>query len=330
MDCSPFLNWSQDQPQSEHDKAVIFRSLIATVKLQPTPDNSLEAKAVKFLKSVAIQNRESTDAFLRSLASNSAESLTNFVQSIMVLVSSPNQTIATAAMEMLKTLIFGCSAEVRFPLVKADLIPQLIITLNPQSLSFTEPVDIHTYLLRIIWNSIWLATPFGLEQLAIEDVYELQTVHETVLKQVIVPSEKYIWHLCVNRFSIIDGDQSKELMDLLSHLLRICPSYQPTMEFVLHMPVVLTIPSCLTFFENDSSIFWFLIGMSTSQDEWNKKRGEVRQLWKTVIRMLRMEGIEDVIEKKMRNDKNTIKGRLIIVSSITWNNLLGMNLPEQI
>ncbi|KAK2946508.1 hypothetical protein BLNAU_18550 [Blattamonas nauphoetae] len=48
--CETFLNWSDDEKvESESEKAVIFRSLVAIVKLQPELDDSLEAKAVKFL-----------------------------------------------------------------------------------------------------------------------------------------------------------------------------------------------------------------------------------------------------------------------------------------
>ncbi|KAK2953993.1 hypothetical protein BLNAU_11095 [Blattamonas nauphoetae] len=95
-------------------------------------------------------------------------------------------------MEMLKTLLLWCSRKVHLALVKADLIPQLIITLNPQSLPFAEAVDIHTSLLSSIANSVWLSTPEGLGQVGLEDYDEQQTVHETVLQQVLLPSEKAI------------------------------------------------------------------------------------------------------------------------------------------
>ncbi|KAK2952944.1 hypothetical protein BLNAU_12120 [Blattamonas nauphoetae] len=221
----------------------------------------------------------------------------------MILLSTPSQVVTAAAMKRLDSLIFKISAEVLLALVKADLIPQLINTLNPQSLSFDEAVDIHTDLMSSTMSSLWLATPDGLTELGIEDGNEQQAVRETVLKQVIVPSEKYICHLCVIRYSIVDGDQSYEFMLLHSTLLEISPYYQPTMDVVLHMPVVLTIPSSLTFFEVDRSIFWFLSNMIDTQREWNNQGGKERQLWKTVHRMLRMEGIEDVIEEKLRNAK---------------------------
>ncbi|KAK2955283.1 hypothetical protein BLNAU_9835 [Blattamonas nauphoetae] len=227
--------------------------------------------------------------------------------------------------KILTHVVHDCSAEVLLPLVEADLIPQLINTLNPLSLSPTEAVDIHTSLLESISHSVRLTTPYYLAVLGIEDGNEQQAVHTTVFQQVLVPSEKYIRHLCVNRYSIIDGDMSSEFMFLLAHLLQICPYYQPTMDLVLHMPVVLPIPSCLTIIEKEQSIFLFLYNMNNAQWEWNETKGVQQQMWKTVHRMLRMEGIEALIEEKLQNDQNGYFGRLIVQQSIRWHDQQGVN-----
>ncbi|KAK2957447.1 hypothetical protein BLNAU_7603 [Blattamonas nauphoetae] len=328
-DCSSFLNWNEEKLGSEDEKTGIFRSLVATVKSQPNLDVSLEAKAVKCLKSLDPNTRISANDFLIGLGTTTVNSSRIFVEYITVLLSSTSLVIATAAMEVVKNLILRCSMKIHFGLIKADLIPQLVTTLNQYSLSFTDAVDIHYCLTNIIFNSVYLSTPNGLDQLRIEDGSEHQTVCKTVLTQVVAPSEKYIWHLCVNRFSIVDGLLSLNFLRLLAQLLRICPYHQPTMDFVLHMPVVLTIPSCLTFFEFDRTIWNILILMNDTQWECNESRGECRQMWKIVLRMLRMEGIKDVIEEKLRNDKNGTQGGQIVDKSIKWNRLLGMNIPEQ-
>ncbi|KAK2956652.1 hypothetical protein BLNAU_8493 [Blattamonas nauphoetae] len=229
-------------------------------------------------------------------------------------------------MKMLGSLIQWCSAKVRLALVKADLIPQLIITLNPQSLSFAEAGDIHVYLLNIVGNCVLLATPQGLEELKIEDENEQQAVHETVLKHVFAPSKQYIRHLCVNRHSMIDDDLPNAFMTLLVRNLRVSPYYHPTMDIVENMPIVITIPSCLAFIEDDCSIFIFLDEVIEAQREWNKKGGDVQHLGKKEHRMLRMEGFEDVTEQKLLNDEDIYDRRIVVLSS-DLNNRQGMNLP---
>ncbi|KAK2943803.1 hypothetical protein BLNAU_21281 [Blattamonas nauphoetae] len=199
-------------------------------------------------------------------------------------------------MEMLGTLILYCCDNLRVPLVKADLIRELVITLNPQFISLSDCEHIHINVLRIISLSVWLATPNGFTQLGIKDRNEQQAIHKTISQSVVAPVEKYISHLCVNRYSIVDGEQSQCFLDLLAQLLQISPYYQPTMDIVLNMPVFLAIPSCLTFFKNDDRMFNFLLCMYFSQQYWDKERGKVRNMGKNVNGMLRMEGIDARLE----------------------------------
>ncbi|KAK2953983.1 hypothetical protein BLNAU_11085 [Blattamonas nauphoetae] len=100
-DCSAFLNWDKKEPESGAEKAVVFRSLVATLKFKPALDDSLEAKVVKLLKSAIPKSRASADDFLSRLGLATDESLTDIVQSIVVLISLPSQAIIKAAMELL-------------------------------------------------------------------------------------------------------------------------------------------------------------------------------------------------------------------------------------
>ncbi|KAK2950109.1 hypothetical protein BLNAU_14911 [Blattamonas nauphoetae] len=328
-DCIPFLNWRKSiRRQTTHDKAVVFQSLIATVKMQSVLDDSLEAKAVTFLRSVVLEDMDSVDAFLNTIASSTDEFSTDFVQSIVVLISTPSHLIISTTMKILEDLFSLSSLHVRLALVKADLIPRLIITLNPLSLSFVETGNIHVHLLKIIEISLLLSISDTVAHVANRDRNEQLAAHETVLKQVLAPCEPYFCYLCVNRYFIVDGEQSYNFLVLLTRLLRISPFYQPTMDFIVNMPVVLTIPSYLTFIKNDYSIWLFLCDKVNARREWNRPRGDQRQMENEVDRMLRMEGLEDVIEEKMQNSKNGYEGEFIISTSIVWNNMQGMNSRE--
>ncbi|KAK2956999.1 hypothetical protein BLNAU_8074 [Blattamonas nauphoetae] len=169
MDCNSFLNWMENRYYSFHEKAIVFQSLVITLKSQPALDDSLEAQAVKFLKSVHFQNESSADTFLSSLATFPGDSSTAFV----------HQIVPTAAMEMLSHLLLDCSQKKLLSLVKADLIPQLVMTLNSLPLLFTEAVNIRVNLTQIVSRAIVLATPDFLEHLGIVDNDEQQAVRET-------------------------------------------------------------------------------------------------------------------------------------------------------
>ncbi|KAK2957533.1 hypothetical protein BLNAU_7432 [Blattamonas nauphoetae] len=326
-DCSPFLNWDGEKIESEYKKAAVYRSLVATLKIQPALDVSLEAKAEKFLESLWSMDEEQVDTLLSCLGVSKYGSGFDLAKSIVVLLSSASKKITDWTVRIIKYLVNKSYLEKRYMLVTADLIPKLINTLNPRSCIFAEAVGIHSCLMHLITSSLHLTTPGGVLYLESEAGAEKQTIQREVLWQVVKPSEQYIRYLCMNRYSIVNGELlSLYFMELLAKMLRICPYHQPTMDFVLHLPVVLTIPSCLTYFEDDDSILAFMHGMVDSQWKWKEEGRKVRQIGKNVHRMLRMEGIEDAIEEKLRNHKNDLSGRGIVFYSIRWNEMLGMNL----
>ncbi|KAK2956660.1 hypothetical protein BLNAU_8294 [Blattamonas nauphoetae] len=314
-DCHPFLKWNETKLKSDIEKTVVFRSLVASVKLLPPFAYFLEERALILLEYVTPNNKKKAESLLNNLASFSDAPLTDLIQSIVELLHSANLFIPTAAMKMLKSQCQHCSEGTHLALVKADLIPQIISALNPQSRSFAKAEEIHSCLLSSLSLSFFLATPNGLRRLKHIDHDEQQAVYETIFQQVLVPSEKYICHLCASRYSIIDGELSTYFL--------------PTMDLVLHMPVVLTIPSCLAFFQTERSYWIVLHKMNCFLSEWNEQLEEVPQMWKNVYRTLRMEGMDDVIEEKMRNDDYGSTGRWIIIDSINFGNRLGINLPKQ-
>ncbi|KAK2959590.1 hypothetical protein BLNAU_5368 [Blattamonas nauphoetae] len=243
-----------------------------------------------------------------------------------MLASSPNRAVTASAMKMLQILTSKCSARKLLTLVRADLVPKLIVALNPLSLSFAGFNRIHTYFLASINFTISLANPYNLTELEIEDRDEQQAVRETVFQQVLAPSATYIHHLCEIRYFIVSGEQSKQFLVLIALILAICPYYQPTMDLVFRMPLFFTIPSCLTFIEANESIWLFFEQMICSQDEWNETGGSIRRSGTTMFRSLKVEGIEDVTEQRLQNEETEEHGQDIVDSSKCVSIFFGMNI----
>ncbi|KAK2956336.1 hypothetical protein BLNAU_8703 [Blattamonas nauphoetae] len=252
-----------------------------------------------------------------------------------------------------------CSAKLRLALIKADLIPQLVITLNTLSLSFVEKADIHINLMNSITWSIWLASPEGLTQLEIEDHHGQQAARETKQTEASDHFDQFLTPLWPTNTVWILSRQSPSIVAALSFTfaatLSLLPNgSDPSLPFIAvcvdviaaqdihvlpHLPsafwislahqlVNLTTPSWLALFEPEGSVGTFLELMGDTQWEWNRTRGDERQMKKTVHRMLQMEGIEDVIDEKLRNRKNRFFVGWLDKASIRWNNLLGMNLSK--
>ncbi|KAK2959932.1 hypothetical protein BLNAU_5129 [Blattamonas nauphoetae] len=158
-----------------------------------------------------------------------------------------------------------------------------------------------------------------------EDRDKQQALRETVLKQVLSPSQTYICHLCAKYHSIVDEDHSDAFTTLLSRIIQLYSHCQQTMEDGLVLRAFVALPSCLTFFESDVSIDSFLDELVDSKEQQNEQGGDVCESETTILRSLRMEGIDDVIEEKLINDRSTDNAENIVVNSIKWSNMLGMN-----
>ncbi|KAK2953952.1 hypothetical protein BLNAU_11054 [Blattamonas nauphoetae] len=328
FDPAAFVNWDEEPLELLSDVLPLCRSLISMVKAGHSIDDKLETKAELLLGNFWFSYREADadQSILGLVPSPTDDPLSEFVTSIIVLLPTDHKGLVTTMMDILKCLIQDCSSNIHLTLLKAALIPRLITHLNPLSLSFTDSQEIHSHLTSIISSSIWLATQFGLNKLKIENWNEQQTIHETVLQQVLIPAEPYIRHLCVHSSSIVDQDQSILFMRILGRLFRICPFHPPTLDLVQNLPVFMTIPNALSTFVFEASIWHILFEATTAQREWNEQGGGILQTGKTVLIYLRSEGFEDSMEQKLTTDKNGFWKRALERDSIALNNMLGTNL----
>ncbi|KAK2950294.1 hypothetical protein BLNAU_14786 [Blattamonas nauphoetae] len=288
-------------------------------------------KAVSFLTHHLHLTRDSdlVDRYVIDLIPSSLdESVKEFLNSIVVPLASTNQPILNASVYRLTDLFGHCSASLLLKLVRADLIPKLVSSLNPSTISFAEAQKIHIPLINFFDSAQWFACHEGLVNVNITDPKEKQAVYETVLKQVLVPFEEYLRHLCANHHSFVDGILSYDFLNLLSRFYHISPSYPPTMDYVASLPISHTVTSCCTIFEDEASIWRFLARMAYFQRAWNEEGGTVRRSGTEHFCSLRKEGFGDVIEQRLLNNTDTQWGWRISRHSIEWNQMLGMNIPE--
>ncbi|KAK2952712.1 hypothetical protein BLNAU_12361 [Blattamonas nauphoetae] len=144
---SRFLDWDGQPIKKPNDQSKMFTSLVSMLKEGQSLDDSLVEKIILFLKQMSHSLDADSKVILCLLPSTSAESMHSFLTTITVFLSSSKHTIIAAFLEMLNSLLNRCSSQMHLALVKADLIPRLITTLNPQSLSFAEAVEIHSGLM---------------------------------------------------------------------------------------------------------------------------------------------------------------------------------------
>ncbi|KAK2950818.1 putative Ubiquitin-conjugating enzyme E2 29 [Blattamonas nauphoetae] len=324
-----FLHWEEQPIVTPSERLTIYLSLVHVVKMKCVFSSSLEDKAVSFLKEIKPDNEKDVNSFILDLVPSSLpESSCAFVESVVELISVPNKRIIIAALELVSNIVVYSAKPTLLILVSSGLIPKVVTSLNIFSLSFKEAEMIHHSLILIILAPVYYSKDMALGSLdsACPEIH--QTFRETLHKSVILPTEGYIRHLCNNRYLIKDYFQSNFFVNLLLQLLAASLCHPSTMELALSLPICLTIPSALTFFEHDIPSLGLSVETSIKKRPWMRLNGEMQDPCGIVLRLLRSEGIDDVLEQRLNNDITEDKGREVVKSTINWNNLLGMNLNE--
>ncbi|KAK2955223.1 hypothetical protein BLNAU_9775 [Blattamonas nauphoetae] len=220
-------------------------------------------------------------------------------------------------------------SKTRLSLVTADLIPQLITSLDPLSLSFIEGKDIHLPLMGIFASMFKLAIPAELKDLDLDSPLGQQNINEIVLKHVLIPSEGFIRYFYANRYSIEDNINTYNILFMHYRLIKICANYQPIVDFVLALPVSLTFTSLMSFLEKDTTICQFLEGIVDAQKATIDIDDPSRQPYTSILRSLRMDGLEDVVNQLTVTLLDDYYGRIAVGRSIKLHIASGANLPER-
>ncbi|KAK2946523.1 hypothetical protein BLNAU_18565 [Blattamonas nauphoetae] len=325
---SAFLHWDGLPIDSISERSSIYCSLVQMVKNEEALDPSLEDKAVSFFNLVKPDTANDVDSFVSGIVPSSLpESSRDFVGSIVELISGHSKPVLNTAMAFVGRIVFRSSDNTILKLVKDGLIQKLISCLDLFSLSFIDAEYIHTSLLSIIYESLWISTERK-ETLKLNDANEQLNIRETVHNQVLLPSEAYIRHLCSNSYSFRNRDQSFQYMILLPRLLDVSPYHPATMEFVQNLHVCVTLTSAMAFFDFNVAICGSLLVLTTTQLTRRNASGQVLERHHILFRSLKMEGIEDIIEQWLKNDIGGDNGQEIATTDIKWNNMLGMNVKK--
>ncbi|KAK2963644.1 hypothetical protein BLNAU_1209 [Blattamonas nauphoetae] len=244
----PFLVFDPKTDLSFDDKSRIYCSLVTLVKAEHRFNNALEARAARFLTSLApmFGDFDESAKLVTDLVPSSTGSHSGFVESIVTLLSSPHSTIVEAALLFLNMTTWNLTAQFQFRLAELDIIANALATVQPHTLPITGFEETHRFLLRIIDIFVNLASQSNLRDLGITEAVDKSNHLEMILRMVVIPSSQFVTFLISNRY-ILDGDLFESFMYLLNTFIKIVPFHLPTLEFVLASPIVMAFSSCLSF-----------------------------------------------------------------------------------
>ncbi|KAK2946743.1 hypothetical protein BLNAU_18339 [Blattamonas nauphoetae] len=167
----PFLNFDPTSDISFEEKSTVYCSLVALVKDEYPFDNALQGRAEQFLENLEPYWGDEIQAtrLVTDLVPSSNGSPSGFVESIVSLLSSPNSTVVAAALSFLLQT-GSSSARVKLHFVEADLITNIIATVQPHTPPILGDATIIPTLIGIIVESLSLVRPHDVMDIALEYV----------------------------------------------------------------------------------------------------------------------------------------------------------------
>ncbi|KAK2963464.1 hypothetical protein BLNAU_1506 [Blattamonas nauphoetae] len=269
----------------------------AIVKEKYPFDNVLQARAAKFLKSLepkwnthGVQSNLMTD-----LTPSSAGSPSDFVESILPLLSSPHSTLIAAALSLLNTMLLHTPYPIRYSLMQSDLIRNVLSTIQPQKLPIAGNKTLIHHLSETITFNVRLAHVDYLARLRFEAAVNTRGYREMIFQTVVLPSSQFVQFLIQNR-RLFHGESVDSFMTLLHSLFHMGATHRPTMDFVLASPIVMALTSCLSSVEDDYHLEHTLRNIEHSLKQWKRESSEADQSGKRMMKALFSEGFEDTLE----------------------------------
>ncbi|KAK2948870.1 hypothetical protein BLNAU_16213 [Blattamonas nauphoetae] len=305
-----FLNFSPNSELSFEDKSTIYCSLVALVKDEHPFSNALLDKASLFLKSLEPfgKDRESAAAKLVSdLVPSSAGSPSGFVESILILFSSPDSKLVSTALLFLFRILSISSPAVRLLLVDSDLFTNLFVIVKPHTLLLSGNRSIADKLIWNIKNLLELSFPSTLRELEITAATDQYNHREMIFRKLVLPSSPFLSFLISNLHVTIQGFFRSTII-MLGTLLRIGPFHHPTLEFILASPIIRMLISSLHGQEEWNAITC----IDSSLKGWKAQDPEVLQSGKRIVQTMFLEGFEDTLEQTRMYGEDRPSHRYIV------------------
>ncbi|KAK2943046.1 hypothetical protein BLNAU_22020 [Blattamonas nauphoetae] len=317
------LNFRPNSELSFEDKSTIYCSLVALVKEQYRFDNDLLNRAAWLLRNLAPfgKDRESAAAKLvTDLVPSSAGSPSGFVESILVLFSSPDSKLVSTALLFLFRILSISSPAVRLLLVDSDLFTNLFVIFRPHTLLLSGNGSIADSLIRNIQDLLELSFPSTLRKLGITASADAFNHREMIFRKLVVPSSRFVTSL-ISKRCVLNQEFFHSTIIMLGTLLQIGPFHHATLEFILASPIVFTFISSL-----DRQEEWNVIpSIDLSLKGWKIQGPEVLQSGKLIVQALFSEGLEDALEQMLKYDEDTPSRGIIEEMCLSIFMLLGAN-----
>ncbi|KAK2941922.1 hypothetical protein BLNAU_23158 [Blattamonas nauphoetae] len=323
----PFLCFDENTELSFEDKSRIYNSLVALIRAEHPFDKALQDRAARLLKSLKLNREDEPEAASKldnDLVFSSTESPSKFLDGIHTLLSSSHSTIVAAALSSLFESSFNSYPALPLHYIESDLVPNLLRTVQPHTISISEDEAMIDSLVGIISHFVYLTLPWSLSDTGVTAAVDAFNHREMIFQKVVLPSSQFVTFL-ISKRHVLNRDLCTSFVYLLSILFQMGPFHRPTLKFVLSSPIVMGLTSCLSLANRDFDVWSILAHIAQPLSFWTRGSAEVTQSGKRMMQELFSEGFEDTLEQMLRNNMDGDDGFRLVDECHLLSNKLGLN-----
>ncbi|KAK2948320.1 hypothetical protein BLNAU_16769 [Blattamonas nauphoetae] len=226
---SPFFDWNPKDPISADSLAKPFIALVSMVRDDYHFDEMIEQKAFTLLSFINRNDRRrvNVEELLKSVGWSDFERLPEFVDSTIVLLSSPSPIIMKEALTVFQRWFTSLTTIDQLMLVSSNLFPNILSTLHLLNLSAVEDKRILTDIVRFSQPGVWLSSIFTMTSLPSIAAISAQSIQDVVLHKCLIPMGPSLVQIPRNPHILSWINEYKEIVQVFYFSLR-CECVPPT------------------------------------------------------------------------------------------------------
>ncbi|KAK2942595.1 hypothetical protein BLNAU_22489 [Blattamonas nauphoetae] len=235
---------------------------------------------------------------LKSIGHHSPNPIPVFVDSIILLLSLPDQSTVNTVLSIL-----GSYFKVRhlsiITFVSSKLIPRILSTPLLQDLSVIDDNWVLYDIIIIFDSCVWLASPNAVTSFPTDSGTDPLSIRDLVLHEVLIPMEPSLVQISRNRQILSWIDESHETLRLLSSIFEVSVFHQPTLNFICSSHIPMVYQSLLSEIEMDGMHLYVIRFMSFKIHKWNHDEAETWRRGRILLQTLEQEGFRDGQEQTL-------------------------------
>ncbi|KAK2942553.1 hypothetical protein BLNAU_22540 [Blattamonas nauphoetae] len=324
-DATPlFLRTDPKRLRTIEQASQTYQSLVDFVKEGNNLDNTATHQACTLLQTLSTPfSTFSSDQILFELVPAPDGSCSGLTNSIIPLLSSPNEKLILSTLEFLHCTVLSTDLFIHFDFLQTGFFALLPKSFYELEMHLVE--NLGFFLMRIVEKIMFCLDPLRSRELCEIRQLSMESFEQTVTNKFFGPIEPFLDFVIRNRQIL---PNFWDLPKMLDTLFRFSPSLPHTTQFVLSSSFIVPFTNSLIFVEHENFLVGRLRGLSLLNSYLWTMGPAVQKRRQQILSKLHEEGLWDEIELLMRCCRYDYSNRRLIFVGAQLIDDFGGNVPH--